>query len=116
VSGNFFVAAAVGMMLPESHWFRILSGLATFAFVVLGVCGAPLGIKFAFSTLYFGCPLCGQKSEVLYGNNKEMGMQCPACGIVTITGPLFGRQQFTAQTTEYRTNDSTLRRTADREP
>ena len=115
-STALFVAVAVGMVLPESHWFRIVSGLATILLVVLGACGAAMGLKFAFSKLHFGCPLCGQRSEVLYGNKKEMGMRCPDCGNVTITGPLFGKPQFTAQTMDHRTNGSTVRRTAAREP
>lgn len=86
-----FVLTGLGMFMPEDHWFRIVSGVATILVVILGLCGAAMGLKFAFSKLHFGCPICSGKAEVLYGNNKELLMDCQKCGMVRMSGSLFSK-------------------------
>jgi hypothetical protein len=86
-----FILIGVGMFLPEDHWFRVVSGVATTLFVILGFCGAAMGLKFAFSKLHFGCAICNDRAEVLYGNQRELLMACKKCGLVRIHGNLFSK-------------------------
>ena len=84
-------AAAAGMFLPKDHWFSTVSSVATVLFILLGIFGAILGVKFAFGKLHFGCPQCGTRSRVLSGNRNEFFMECPRCGTLSLTASLWGR-------------------------
>ena len=84
-----FILIGAGIFVSDDHWFRMVSGVATVLFVILGICGAFMGLKFAFSKLYFGCPLCNDKAQVLGGGHIGLCMDCAKCGIVKINGTLF---------------------------
>ena len=86
-----FLAVAAGMAFPADHWFSSVSGVALILLIILGVFGAVLGLKLVFGKLYFGCPQCGTRSNVLGGNKHEMFMECPECGILRLTYFMWGK-------------------------
>ena len=93
-----FLTAFVSQFFSQHAFFAWVSVIAMAGCVILGLCGAYLGIMLARGKLYLGCPTCDAKSFVSAGHRGVMTLDCPHCGEIRLKlGSLSKLQATTAK-------------------
>ena len=83
------VGAALGIFMPEEFLARLITNVCFFLILILGIWGVILAILLVRGRLFMGCPICNQRSKVIYGTGKELYLHCPHCSLVTVKARMF---------------------------
>jgi hypothetical protein len=85
-----FLAVVAFFIFPPSHpLLRYLSNACIGLLVILCIIGAWFGFLLCLGRLYFGCPFCGSRSQVVGGTKKDLYLECPSCGHICVTARPF---------------------------
>jgi len=91
VSAALFFFVALGFISHPSHpILRAAYLTAEVLLIAWAICCAWLGLLLTLGRLDLGCPFCGARSRVIGHIQKDLVLDCPACGEIRIRGRVFG--------------------------